>query len=130
MQACKLTITTSTDGTETTIHREGLCQLSVLGCELRYSEENAAVRILLKGETAEVERVGDYTLRLNLKRGERTVGYLGIGGSEGEIGVITHKVAYSQGKDSLLLSLNYSLLIGDEIQKMKLRLLARVKGEE
>ena len=129
MQACRVTITTSVDGAENTINREGECLLSVFGCELRYREENAAIRILLKGETAEIERVGDYSLRLNLERGRQTVGYLGIGGSEGEIGVFAHTVAYSMGKDSLLLSLRYDLLLGGELQKMKLRLLARVKDE-
>ena len=131
MQDCSVTITTSADGRETTMKREGSCQLSVVGCMLQYREENAAVRILLNGEAAEVERMGDYTLRLYLKRGETTIGYLGIGGSEGEIGVVTHKVAYSIGKDSLLLALQYDLLMNGETQKMKLRIYARMnKGEQ
>ena len=129
MQACRVTITTSVDGVEKTINREGECLLSALSCELRYHEENAAVRILLKGETAEIERVGDYSLRLHLERGRQTVGMLGIGGSEGEIGVFAHSVAYSLGKDSLLLSMHYDLFLGGELQKMKLRLIARIKDE-
>ena len=129
MQTCRVTITTSVDGVEKTINRDGECMLSALSCELRYREENAAIRIVVKGETAEIERVGDYSLRLNLERGRQTVGYLGLGGSEGEIGVFTHSVAYSMGKNSLLLSLHYDLLLGGEIQKMKLRLLARIKDE-
>ena len=92
---------------------------------LRYKEENAFIVVLLRGESAEIERVGDYTLRLQLKRGEMTQGILGMGGMDGEIETFTHKVAYSMTKDSLLLSLQYDLIISGEIQKMKLRVLGR-----
>ena len=49
-------------------------------------------------------------------------------GSEGDVEVFAHKVAYSIGRDSLLLSLQYDLLFGSEKQEMKLRILSRLNG--
>ena len=129
MKACKLTITTTADGVENSVTREGEMELSLTGVQLRYREENAFVVMILKGESAEIQREGDYSLRLFLKRGEVSQGTIGIGGSNGEIQTFTHRVSYSVSKDSLLLSLYYDLLISGEKQEMKLRLLSRFKGD-
>ena len=126
MQACKLTITTTADGVENSITREGEMELSLSKTLLRYCEENAFVVIILEGDTAKIEREGDYSLRLSLKEGETLTGEIGIGGAGGEIQTFAHRVAYSVSKDSLLLSLKYDLLISGEKQEMKLRLLARL----
>ena len=123
--ASKVTITTSADGRENTIVRDGEMELSLQSAFLSYREENAIVMIKFQGDYAEIERQGDYTLRLNLKRNEITKGSIGLGGSEGEIQVITRKLSYSVTKDALLASLHYDLLFGAEIQSMKLRLLSR-----
>ena len=104
-------------------------ELSLGKVVLRYREENAWVLLTIENGQAIIDRQGDYTLYLVLKEGESTKGLLGIGGNQGELETITHKVAYSLRKDSLLLSLQYDLHISGEIQKMKLRLLARRKGE-
>ncbi len=127
MQACKMTITTSADGVENTITREGEMELSAYGAILRYREENAFVWMKLQGESAEIERQGDYSLRLKLKRGEICEGEIGIGGSGGAIETYARKVNYSVSKDSILLSLHYDLIISGERQEMKLRLISRLR---
>ena len=129
MKACKLTITTTADGVENTVTRDGEMELSIGSVQLRYREENAFVVMILKGESAEIQREGDYSLRLYLKRGELSQGTIGIGGANGEIQTFTHRVSYSVSKDSLLLSLHYDLLISGEKQVMKLRLLSRFMGD-
>lgn len=127
MRACTLTITSGTDGKEHTFSRSGEMQLSPLRAELFYKEEEGEVRICLEGERAEIRRAGEYSLRLFLERGKEREGYIGIDGQEGKIQTFTDKIAYSIGEDSLLLSLRYNLLFGEEKQEMKIRLLARAK---
>ena len=126
MEKCKLTITTVADGQENTITREGEMDLSVQTAKVYYREENAAVYRQLEGETAIVERRGDYTLRLHLVRGETTQGELGIGGSSGEIQTLTRAVQYTIREKSMLISLKYDLIISGERQNMQLRILGRL----
>ena len=125
MKKCRVTITTVVDGQENTITREGEMDLSLASATLIYREDNAATRIHLKDEKAEVERIGDYTMRLRLIRGELTDGEIGLGGSSGGIQSFTHRVQYSITEQSLLLSLKYDLIISGETQKMQIRLTAR-----
>ena len=128
MKKCRLTIVTAVDGQETEFSTEGELVLSVKDIYIRYRQDASVIELRLQGETAYIKRCGDYSLSLELRRGEKTKGLLGIGGNEGGIEVCTHKVAYSQGKDSVLASLHYDLLIGAEKQKMKLRIIARTEG--
>ena len=125
MRKCRVAITTVVDGQENTIAREGEMDISLGGATLIYREENAATRIHLENEKAEVERIGDYTMRLCLIRGELTDGEIGLGGSSGGIQSFTHRVQYSMTEQSLLLSLKYDLMISGEVQKMQIRLTAR-----
>ena len=125
MKKCRVTITTSVDGQENTITRDGEMAFSANGIQRIYREPNAATRICLQGENATVERIGDYTMRLQLTCGELTDGELGIGGSSGAIQTLTHRVNYSTSEQSLLLSLHYDLLISGETQKMQIRLMSR-----
>jgi len=125
MQACRMTITTNADGVENTITRDGEMEISLNAVILRYREENAFVWMKLQGESAELERAGDYSLRLKLNRGEICKGEIGIGGNGGEIETFAKKVNYSVSKDSVLLSLHYDLIISGEKQEMKLRLISR-----
>ncbi len=129
MKPCKLTITTVADGVENSITRDGEMELSATRNLLAYREEGAFVRIQLQGQAAELIRQGDYTLRLSLKDKEETVGEIGFGGTGGEIGIYTHKLAYSTSSDALLLSIRYDLLISGEKQEMSLRLISRWKGQ-
>ncbi len=126
---CRLTITTTVDGVENSITREGKMEISLSQVLLSYREENAFVRMQLQGDSAKIERQGDYSLRLHLKENEKSVGEIGIGSSCGEIQTFAYKVVYSVSKDSLLLSLRYDLIISGEKQEMKLRLLSRFRGE-
>lgn len=125
MRKCRVTITTSVDGQENTIAKEGEMELSLASATLIYREENGATRIFVESEKAEIERIGDYTMRLYLIRGELTEGEIGLGGSSGNIQSFTHRIQYSVTEKSLLLSLRYDLMISGEVQKMQIRLNAR-----
>ena len=125
MRKCRVTITTTIDGQENTIVREGEMELSTASAVLIYREENAATRICLSGEQAEIERIGDYTMHLFLTRGELTDGEIGLGGSSGGIQSFTHRIQYSTTEKTLMLSLQYDLIISGETQKMQIRLMAR-----
>lgn len=125
MKRCQVTITTAVDDQETEFSCEGTLALSARSATICYKEENASVSLVFDGETARVERNGDYCLQLFLKCGEENEGILGFGENAGQIKVYTHRVAYSIGRDSVLASLHYDLLFGTESQKMKLRVLAR-----
>ena len=125
MKKCRATITTVADGQENTIMREGEMELFVSSATLIYREENGSTRIHLEKECADIERIGDYTMRLRLVRGERTDGEIGLGGSTGGIEALTRRVQYSITEQSLLLSLHYDLIISGERQKMQIRLKAR-----
>lgn len=127
MQKCHLTITTETDGKEERFSRDGELYLSPLKTTVCYREENAQVSLSLENNRAIVERKGDYEMSLSLFEGETTEGSLGIAGANGRISTRTHRVAYSTTKEALLLSLHYDVLFGTEIQRMRLRLYARVK---
>ena len=127
MRKCRLTITTVADGQENTIVRDGEMELSANATQICYREEHAVVSIRLQGESATVERQGDYSLRLQLHTGQTLKGEIGIGGSMGEIKTFTHAVQYSIREKSLMLSLKYDLLITGEVQAMQLRLLGRYK---
>ena len=125
MEQCRLTITTVVNGEESSILRVGKMKLMPLSAELSYKEENADIHLKVENNCAWIERQGDYTLFLPLKEQELRQGTIGIMGSEGEVGVFAHKIAYSIGKNSLMLSLHYDLLFGEEKQEMKLRILSR-----
>ena len=125
MENCKLTITTAVDGRKTELSCQGELILLPQKAILRYRQEEAAIELCLDGEGAKIQRKGDYSLSFCLKNDTETIGKLGLGGNDGEINVFTHRVAYSIGKDSLLASLHYDLLFGEDRQEMKLRILAR-----
>ena len=122
MQACKITLTTSVDGKETQIVRKGSVFLSLSRSLVRYLEESAEFTLIFEKDGVKIERRGDYALSLLLKQGEISEGTLGFDGAVGGMRVRAHKVAYSVGKDSLLASLHYDLIFGEERQEMKLRL--------
>ena len=128
MQPCRITIATDADGQKTEITREGCCLLLDNGAKLNYAEDGANVALDLENGEVFIQRIGDYTLRLHLKKDEITSSVLGIFGAEGAVQVKTENIAYSIRKSSLLLSLQYALLIGAETQKMKLRIFAKING--
>jgi uncharacterized beta-barrel protein YwiB (DUF1934 family) len=125
MKACKVTIITNTDGQENTVVRDGYMELSLSKVSITYQEENAVVSLRLQEENAEIERKGDYSLHLKLKRGKLEDGQIGLGGSCGKIQTLAHRIQCSVTKDSVLAALRYDLLFGEEKQEMQLRLLSR-----
>ena len=129
MQKCKFTIWTTADGQTSVLEREGEMSLAREEIRLRYREENAFVELSVQGESAQIAREGDYSLRLNLKRGEKLDGALGFGDGQGKIETFARKIEYSVSRDSLLLRLEYDLLFGEEKQEMKLRLISRYSQE-
>ena len=128
MDACVLTITTTTDGQESTVSYDGELKLFVDGADIRYQDGQSTVIMEIRRAGVSVLRQGDYTLKLRLEEGKRKVGAIGIGGSEGEVFTQTEKLAYSVSERSLLLKAEYALLIGGERQEMKLRIHAKRRG--
>ena len=127
MEACFLTITTIADGCEHHSSYEGKFHLFVDGAEMEYRDGQATVCIALHKGTLTVERRGDYTLSLMCENGKLHKGSIGIGGAEGEVFTQTEKLTYSIKEHSLLLLVEYELIVSGEAQKMKLRLHAKRK---
>ena len=120
-----LTITTVADGKTSEISREAEGILSYGLVQINYCEENAEVRLRLENGTVFIDRQGDYTLSLKLRKNERTQGELGINGAVGEVETHTTRIAYSLTDTSFMLSLHYSLLVGVEAQDMRIRVFAK-----
>lgn len=127
MKACQLTITTVTDGKETHFTTAAQAEITAINAKIEYMENDTQVLIEVEENTVKIFREGDYTLHLTVQEGVLTQGTLGIGGSNGALSVLGKKVNYSLQKDSLLLSMQYDLLFGDERQEMKIRLFAKEK---
>ena len=105
--------------------------MTALTAEIRYTDENSNSSIYVDTNAVRISRNGEYSIELNLEEGKKTISRLGIGGSVGEIPTRTEKIAYSLTSNSVLLSLKYALVFGaDEVQKMKIRLTARIISEE
>ncbi len=124
MAICKLTIRTIADGTENKIVRMGKIEEDDKGVTLRYREENAEVFLRVFGKRAQVQREGDYSLLLPLAEGEKSVGALGLGGTEGEVEITTERVECTQGKEETKIALRYVLLFNGDPQKMQLEITA------
>ncbi|MBQ9728810.1 MAG: DUF1934 domain-containing protein [Clostridia bacterium] len=127
MRACFLTITTTAEDREFDTRRDGEMELSPLYAMIKYREENASVVLTLQNKEIVMERTGDYSLRLVLEQGKIRKGSIGIGVQDGEIETFAKKIAYTIKDESVLLSLQYDLIIGGEAQPMKLRLFAKNK---
>ena len=126
MEQCRLTITTVENGEESSILRVGKMQLTPLSAQISYKEADAIIHLSVENNSAQIERKGDYTLSLPLREKQLCKGRIGIMGSEGDVEVFAHKVSYSISRNSLLLSLHYDLIFGEEKQEMKLRILSRL----
>jgi uncharacterized beta-barrel protein YwiB (DUF1934 family) len=129
MKNSKITITTTIDNQSTETVRAGQALLTPFNARAVYNESNAQVVISLEDGVLRIVRTGDYTQTLLFKNGETLEGSLGIGGAEGVIYTKTHKLAFSLSDTSMLLSLHYSLLIGDEPQDVKIRMFIKTIDE-
>ena len=125
MKDCTISITTTIDGETFEIVRKGKCELSLVSALLYYKEEQAKVAITLQDGVLEIEREGDYTQALRFENEKTCEGKLGIMGTEGDIYTKTHKLGYALTENSLLLSLHYDLIIGNELQYTKIRLFVK-----
>ena len=123
---CEVKLTTTVDGKKTRVVHGGDLQISESHACVTYTEENAVVSIEVKGKTITLIREGDYSLRLTLEKGKTLDGVLALGDNEGIIQVKTQRVGYKLTKNTLVLELKYTLLIG-EAQEMQLKIEA--KGE-
>lgn len=125
MERCRLTITTNADGQVSTLTKDGAFVLGVAFAEICYEDGNASVAIKIENGCAHITRKGDYTLALQLKKGERTEGALGIMDSEGKVYTKTDKLEYAIQENSVMLLAHYDLIVGGEIQKMQVRIFAK-----
>ena len=102
-----------------------------MSAEIQYEDGDALSSVCVDSNGVKISRKGEYTMELNLQEGETTISRLGFGGSIGKIPTYTEKISYSLTGNSILLSLKYALKFSeDEIQKMKIRLMARIISEE
>ena len=125
MKKCLVTITTVIDNRATEFTYQGEGEFSPSSAKLHYFEENAQTQLTLSDGIVCISRKGDYTLQLFFEKGKRRKGILGINGADGEVHTETTRIAYSLSETSLLLSMHYALLAGDEPQKTKVRLFAK-----
>ncbi len=128
MQDCRITIATSVDGAqESTVSHFGKLHFNKDdSCLLQYNETQAKVSMEIEENLVKIDRIGDYELHLQLKKGAICSGLIGIGGSNGEVQTRTKLLEYKESENGVLLLLKYDLLVGGEEQKMKLRLHAKI----
>lgn len=129
MNACTVTIFTTTDGKESKTVQKGEMQFST-PVLLWYSDENAKVTLTVERDIVCIQREGDYGMSLRLEQGKTTDGFLTINGAQGNMKAHTTKVHYSVSDSSLLLLLHYSLIFGEEKQdrqEMQIRLTGRIE---
>lgn len=126
MQEVFLTIWTAVDQEESRFSCKAEMESSSLSAVLRYTQEGAITTIHVEETETRIEREGDYSMNLCLRKNCRTQGTLSIGGNEGVLDVSTKRIAYTTTKNSLLLQLEYTLHFGKEAQQMRLRIKATV----
>lgn len=127
MQACSVTVFSTTDGEEKKFKADGEWLLSSDKMEIRYTDGSSQVGLSVTDGRADLSRTGEYTLFLPLRTGERSVGSIGIGGSSGNIEISTKKISFETNTDEAVFFAEYALHFGKEIQRMKLRVKARKK---
>lgn len=129
MQKCLVKIATEIDGNVAEVCHMGSCIFCTTSAKIVYKQDTSSNTIELTDNSLRITRLGDYTLDLHFKEGELLKGTLGIGGSNGEISTKTHRLIYTLSENSLLLSLQYTLIAGDEPQETKVRLFVKTIQE-
>ncbi len=125
MEKCRLTIITTAQEQENRVFLDGEIEVKANAVKIAYADKESQVTLLIKNEEVFIKRCGDYSLQLHLKKDCVCEGSIGIAGSKGEVKTRTQEIAYSKKEESFLLSLQYDLLIGNEAQAMKIRLLGK-----
>ena len=101
MKPCFLKIVTVVDGEESIFSQEAEMELFSESAKLRYFENGGKVSLHISNGQVTVAREGDYILRL--------------------------KIGFAIKKNSLLMSMKYTLLFDSGKQEMHLKLVARSK---
>ncbi len=127
MQACSITVFSTTDGEEKQFTADGEWLISSDKTEIRYTDGSSQVGLTVSDGCADLSRTGEYTLFLPLRAGERSVGLIGIGGSSGKVEISTKKISFTKRSDEAVFCAEYALHFGQEIQRMKIRVKARRK---
>lgn len=122
---CFLQIVTSADGEESSFSAKGEMALTSLSAILRCPQGEGVVSLSIASDGVRVEREGDYLLRLGFAEGKVYPGVLSLGGAEGRVETHTHRLGYSVGENSVLLSMKYTLCFDSGKQEMNLRLYAQ-----
>ena len=100
--------------------------LSLSSAILRYEEEETKTSVTLANGEGQLERCGAYSLSLPLKEKQTTQGQIGISGTAGDVEIYTHSLQYAIRTDSLLMTAKYDLIFGQDIQKMQIRIYAKI----
>ena len=125
---CNLTLITSVDGTESKLVKIAQAVETPSGICFQYTDSNASSILRFFPDFVEIERSGDYGMKLTLKAGETRAGVLSVGGQDGELLVFTHKISFRKQNNRFFAMLKYDLLFGAEKQEMRVRLQADFLG--
>ena len=121
-----LDIVTTVDGEATQKTWEAECELGTEFAKIEYRDEQAFVRVLIDNGRTEIERVGDYGLKMSFQEGKDTPVVLEIAGNVGEITAHTYRLGYLLSEKSCMLHLHYALCFSEtEKQEINLRLHAK-----
>jgi len=121
-----LDIVTTLDGKETKKTWDATCEFGLDSVHIHYQDEAAAVNVWLKDGRVEIERKGDYGLRMSFEEGKTLPVILDIAGSVGEIKAKTYRLGYLLSAKSCMLHLHYVLCFSEtEKQEMNLRMYAK-----
>ena len=90
----KLDIVTTVDGQASQKTWEAECELGADFARIEYRDEQALVKVFLRGNKAEIERIGDYGLKMSFQEGKVTPVVLEIAGNVGEITAQTYRLGY------------------------------------
>ena len=121
-----LDIVTTVDGQATQKTWDAVCEFGTTFARLEYQDEQAYVKMLVEDGRAEIERKGDYGLKMAFEEGKKTKVILEIGGNVGEIEAETYRLGYLIAEKSCMVQLHYALCFSEtEKQEINLRLHAR-----
>ena len=126
MQACTFHIFSSVDGEPRQFKTAGTFAFSKEKTELFYADENSNVCIRIEKSDVLIRRTGDYELLLPLQNGKKTVGKIGLGGTQGDVEISTKKTACDISATGGEFSAEYALHFGAELQRMKLRVKVKI----
>ena len=126
MQTCSVMIFSIVDGQKKTFRKTGTLETTGVSARLIYDDEGSRVCVKIADNAVEIERNGDYTLRLSLIEKQITKGAIGIGGSTGEVEIYTNALGYTISDTAISLRTEYVLNFPHDKQTTVLSLNARL----